>query len=303
MIEIQDLGEYPESVSLAVLVNTFRKQGFPDLAKYAVVWPEEENEVLGFNAPHTLLCAKPPSDQHAAQIWGSLWKKLTGSDQPDNWATVESPAVWEQADREIRQIRSWLGHLKKRHSGPSPAWMRIFDHQSESVPIEYGVDERTWSIYWSPTDQPVPVELPTAETGNYVPPEGTPQVPEEELQIPELHELQDESGHTRFEMVEFEAPGRERQIRAIWKEHLDHLQQRGLILGYGSDKEDLFIRMPDGVRVGTLKRTRILDRSVMMVRKCSPMRQDPVPVSSTRAGSTRYPRSSATFGIPRARAD
>ena len=289
--EIHDLGESPEPVSLAVLVNTFREQDFPDFAKYAVVWPEEENEVLGFNAPHTLLCAKPPSDQHAAKIWGSLWKKLTGSDQLENWATVESSTVWEQADREIRQIRSWLEHLKEKHPGTPPAWTRIFDYQPEAVPIEYGVDERTWSIYWNSTDQPVPVELPTAETGNYVPPEGTPQVTEDELldQIPALQELQDEFGHTRFEMVKFEAPDRERQIRAIWKEHLDHLQQHGLILGYGNDEEGVFIRMSDRVHAGKLERTRILDRKVLMVRRCSPMRQDPVPGSTTRAGATSYP--------------
>ena len=290
-LELQEIPapSEPEPVSLASLVNASRETDFPDLARYRIIYPEKENEVLGFNSPYTLLCAKPPSGQPSARIWGSLWKKLTGSDQPDNWATVESPAVWGHAEREIRQIRSWLGQLKERHPGTPPAWMRIFDHQSESVPIEYGVDGRTWSIYWSSTDQLVPVELPTAETGNYVPPEGTPQVPEDELlDIPGLHKLQDEVGHNRFKMVEFEAPDRERQIRAIWKEHLDHLQQHGLILGYGSDKEDLFIRMPDG-RVGTLARTRILDRSVMMVRKCSPMRQDPVPVSSTQAGSTRYP--------------
>ena len=289
--EIPEPRESPERVSLAALVKASREADFPDLAKYAVVWPEEDSEVLGFNAPHTLLCAKPPSDQHAAKIWGSLWKKLTGSDQIDNWATVESPVVWGHADRKIRQIRSWLGQLKERHPGTPPAWMRIFDYQPEAVPIEYGVDRRTWSIYWSSTDHLVPIELPTAETGNYVPPEGTPRLTEDELlnQIPGLQELQDEFGHTRFEMVEFEAPDRERPIRAIWKEHLDHLQQHGLILGYGSDEEDVFIRMSDGVHAGTLERTRILDRSVLMVRRCSPMRQDPVPGSSTRASATSYP--------------
>ena len=287
---IPEPSESPERVSLAALVKAFREAGFPDLARYMVIYPEEENEVLGFNSPHTLLCAKPPSDQHAARIWERLWTKLTGSNQPDNWATVESPAVWRHADREIRQIRSWLEHLKERHPGTPPAWTRIFDHQSESVPIEYGLDEQTWSIHWSSTDQLVPVKLPAKET----PPsiiDNMKEVPEDELldQIPGLHKLQDEVGHTRFEMVKFEAPDRESQVRAIWKEHLGHLQQHGHILGYGSKEEDVFILMPDWIHAGWLKKTRILDRSIMMVPRCSPMRQDPVPGSTTPDGATRYP--------------
>ena len=173
--EIPEPGRDPEPISLAVLVNALRDTEFPDVARYAVVWPEEENEVLGFNSPYTLLCAKPPSGQHAGRIWGRLWTKLTGLDQPENWATVESPGVWGGADREIRQIRSWLGDLRNRYPETPPAWMRIFDRQAESAPIEYGVDrETTLSVYWSSTDHLVPIELPTAESGgDWPPPEHT----------------------------------------------------------------------------------------------------------------------------------
>ncbi len=291
-LELQEIPNprEPEPVSLAALVNASRETRFPDLARYRIIYPERENEVLGFNSPHTLLCAKPPSGQSFARIWGSLWQELTKSEQPDNWATAD----WDHDDRQIcqrpiRQIRSWLGHLQERHPGTPPAWMRIFDDQLETAPIEYGVDKRTWSVYW--TDQLVPVELPTGETGNYVPPQGTPQVPEDEMlnQIPKLRELQDGDGHTLFKMVTFEVPDREHLVRAIWKEHLDHLQKDGLIYSYGSDDENVFIRMPDGVRAGRLRGTRILDRSVMMVKSCSPMQQVPVPGSTTQDNAIRYP--------------
>ena len=289
--EIPEPSESPERVSLAALVKASRETGFPDLARYVVIYPEEENEVLGFNSPHTFLCAKPPSDQHAARIWERLWTKLTGSDQPENWATEEPLAVWRNADREIRQIRSWLEHLKQVHSGTPPAWTRIFEHQSSPGMVPYGTDQRKLPVYWDSTSETVRVGLPTAETGEYRPDVNTPQVSEEELlnEIPELEKLRDGSGLIRYEMVEFEAPDRERQVRALWKEHLDHLQQHGLIADFGTNEDDVFIWMPDRARAATLGRTCILDRSVMMVRRCSPMRQDPVPGSSTRAGATCYP--------------
>ena len=288
--EISETDESPEPVSLAALVNTFRDSGFPGVARYAVVWPAED-EVLGFNSPHTLLCAKPPSDQHAVRIWARLWTQLTGSDQPENWATVESPGAWRHADRAIRQIQTWLVHLKQRHSGTPPAWTRIFEQQPSPAQVPYGTDQRTFPLYWASTSETVPVGLPKADTGGYQPGEDTPLIPEDELlnRIPQLRRLRSESGHILYEMVEFEASDRERQVRGLWKEHLDHLQQHGLIADFVNNADDVSIWMPDLEHAATLERTWILDRNVMMIRRCSPMRQDPVPGSSTRVGSTRYP--------------
>lgn len=288
--EIPEPGESSDAVSLSTLL---RETGIPDLARYAVVWPEQQDEILGFNTPHTLLCAKPPSDQHAVQIWASLWITLTGSEPSENWATEEPPTVWRYADREIRQIQSWLGHLKQRHSGAPPAWTRIFDHQPSPVHVPYGTDQRTFPLYWASTSGTVPVGLPKAGTGDYSPGEDTPQISEDELlnEIPQMRKLQSESGGIRYEMVEFEAPDRERQVRGLWKEHLDHLQQQGLIADFGNDADDVFIWMPDFVHAATLERTRILDRNAMMIPRCSPMRQDPVPGSPTRVGSERSGRS------------
>ena len=289
--EIPEPGEAPERISLAALVRASRETGFPDLARYAVVYPEEENEVMGFTSPHTLLCAKPPTGQPAPRIWGSLWKKITGSDQQENWATVESPRVWGHADRAVRQILSWLGHLRDRYPGTPPAWTRIFDRQAESAPIEYGVDRETLSVYWSSTDHLVSVALPTAKSGDYWPDPETPLIPEDELlkEVPELSMFPGESGSMLFEMVTFDVPGRDRPVRAVWKEHLDRLQQHGHIAGFGSKEDDVSIWMRDRVHAAILKRMCILDRDVMMVKRCSPMRQDPVPGSSTRIGATLYP--------------
>ena len=85
------------TVSLAVLVQyCFGRQDFPDFAKYAVVWPEKENEVSGFQrSPYTSCVQSRRPTSTLPRSGRSLWKKLTGSDQPDNWATVEEPpAVW-----------------------------------------------------------------------------------------------------------------------------------------------------------------------------------------------------------------
>ena len=284
--------ESPESISLDALVGAFRKSDFPELARYAIVWPAKDNEVIGFNAPHTLLCAKPPADPDAVRIWASLWTRLTGSKQPENWTTE----VWRHADRAIRQIQYWLLQFKKKKPGTPPAWTRIFAHQSESAPIEYGEEEQSFPIYWSP-DQLVEINLPTSESGGYRPGPDTPRVSEDALldEIPELATLRDESGNAVFEMAEFEMPDREHPFRGIWKEHLDHLQQDGRIAAFGRGEDTVFIRMPDRDRAAELQRTRILDRDDMMVHRCSPMHQnrvlrhDPVPGSPASPAATRYP--------------
>ena len=292
-LKLRETGEsdHTEKVSLDALVTECRDSDFPDLGRYAIVWPAEDDEVLGFNAPHTLLCATPPAEQRAARIWAALWEKLTGSEQPANWAVAAAPASWRHADRAVRQIRSWLGHLKKLHPETPPAWTYIFDDLATSEPVEYGSERRTFSVYWNSADQPLRIALPTGESGGYPPPDPPP-ISEEVLfdEVPDLKRLPADSGNMLFEMVEFETPNREgRLLRTLWKEHLEHLQKRGRIAGFDNNADDVFIWMQDRVRAAKLTRTRILDREVIRVRSCTPMRQDPVPGSSTQPGETRYP--------------
>ena len=295
--EVPPPGTSSAPVSLDALVEEFREEEFPDLGRYEVVWPDKNYEVLGFNAPHTLLCAKPPAEPHAARIWALLWEKLTGSSRPENWATEVRRTVWTHVDRAVRQIRAWLGHLKKAHPGVPPPWTRIFELQSESTPIAHGHDSREFSVYWS-SGEPVRIALPTAKSGGYRPHPGTTFLPENELlaEIPELRRLEDASGRMLFELVDFEAPNRERPVRALWREHLEHLQQRGLIAGFGGGGKDaeetVFIWLRDRSRSAKLSKTRVLDRERIMVKRCSPMRQDPVP------GSTRKPRETCYPDLP-----
>ena len=279
--EVREPVESPASVSLDALVKEFRRTEFPGLARYKVVWPAEHEEVLGFTAPHTLLCAKPPSDPHVRQIWAKLWRRLTDSEYPEHWAEETSPAAWDKASREVLQILSWRNELTQKHHGTPPAWTRVFEDRLGSEALRYATDRRI-PVYWGSAGNVIDVHLPKAkrEKDDWNTLLG---------RVPELRILKDESGRSRFEMVDFETPGREGSVTAFWREHLELLRDRDRIGGFETDDRGVTIWTPNRGCVATGEGVRVLDRETVMVPSCSPMRQHPIPGSSTRANATRYP--------------
>ena len=295
----------PRLLSLEHLVNEYREreeERLAGLARVAIVVPKygerpwrdlielaDDDVVLGFNSPLTLLCPTPiENDGIREAAWGALWQALTGSERPRDWRT-EAIREWRPADRALRQIHTWIEGQKRRH-GAAPPWAQIVADDSSPGPQAFG-----WGcefpVYWGTGDEVPPVRVALPTEGDYWPEGQTRLIPEAELlvSVPAL-ESATADGVT-FEMVEFTLPDREAPIRALWREHLDHLQGRGDIAAFGvrADDRKLAVLTADHGSAAILDNVVLLDRDDMMVRDCSPMRQEPVPGSSTRPGRVRYP--------------
>ena len=294
-LTLQDvpLQENPPLLSLEHLVNEYRKT-LPELARVAVVHPHRDGDVLlGFNSPLTLLCPTPiANDERRERAWSALWQALTGSERPRDWRTEEI-GEWRPAGLAVRQIRTWIKNEKRAHGGAAPPWTRVFADDSAPTPVTFGRG-RALSVYWGTGAEatPVPIALPTASSGDYWPDKDTPLVQMELLlaKAPALKSVTTDAGVT-FQMLDFTLPDSKEPIQAFWREHLDHLQRRGDIAAFGSraDERRLAVLTADRRSAAVLGNTILLDRDDLMVRDCTPMRQDPVPGSSTRPGGVRYP--------------
>ena len=287
--------ENPPLLSLDHLVDEYREEHLPEYARVAVVHEHRDSGVvLGFNSPHTLLCPTPiANDGEREAAWGALWQALTGSERPRDWRT-EDIGEWRPAGGAVRQIRTWVDSEKQRRGGAAPPWAQVFADHPAAARATFGRG-RTLSVHWGTGAEAVPVTiaLPTASSGDYWPGEDTPRIGEEEL--PEalasaLGSVTTDAG-IRFERVEFTLPDRKVPTRGFWRDHLDHLQGSGDIAAFGARADDrrLAVLTADHRAAAILDNVVLLDRGDIMVRDCTPMRQVPVPGSSTRPGRVRYP--------------
>ena len=284
----------PPPLSLDHLVDEYREdeKRLPGFARVALVHEHRDGDVvLGFNAPHTLLCPTPTADDEKREsAWGALWQALTGSSRPRDWRTEVRD--WRYAGNAVRQIRAWIENEKRAHGGAPPPWTHVFEHHADPAPASYGRGPKL-SVYWGAGDEAarVDVALPTARAGDYWPDEDTPRIAEDALleQEPTVRELRTDAGVT-FKRVQFERPGRDKLTWGFWREHLELLQQRGVVAAFGSKPgaHQIAFLTADRRSVAILENVVILDRDDMMVRECTPMWQEPVPGSSTKPGP-RYP--------------
>ena len=292
-LTLRDVPPRKDSLLLDHLVDEYREdeKRLPEFGRVELVHEHRDGDVvLGFNAPHTLLCPTPTADDEKREsAWGALWEALTGSSRPHDWRTEDRD--WRYARFTVRQIRTWIEDKKREHGGASPPWTRVFEHHADSAPAVYGWG-RALSVRWGADAEAalVDVKLPTAQAGNYWPDEDTPLIAEDALPA-EVRSLQTEDSGT-FEMVEkFELPDRSAPMRAFWREHLERLQERRFVAAFGSkpDEHRIAFRTADRRSAVILDNVMLLDRKDMMVPECTPMRQEPVPGSSTTRGRIRYP--------------
>ena len=296
--DVEALGSSPlqsaSKLSLDRLVDEYRQDHSKDFLRVEVVYARADGDVvLGFNSPYTLFCPvpAPDSDDTFANIWAELSVALTGSEQPGDWE-AERIEWWRPAGRAIRQIGSWIDGEKQAQGGTSPPWTHVFEGALALPPTTFGRGHPL-SVYWGAgaDAQCVQIALPTAQSGNYWPDEDMPRITEDELleRVSQVQKLQ--TDQVEFEMVTFELPDREVPVRALWREHLEQLQQRGGIAAFGDrrDERRLALLTADRGNAAILENVLVLDREHIMIRTCSPMQQDPVPGSSTAPGRVRYP--------------
>ena len=295
---IDSRGAPDSGLTLERLVAEQRAQGMDGLATHAVVYRRGASEVeLGLNSPATLLAPVPCllADRENVEVWSELWAKLTGDVVNDDWAVHAGPVEWRNAQAEVNQLRLWLDRLNHniapRH-GQQPAWVGALFQDQTGTPKDqaFGMGARL-VVHWG--TGPLEIDLPSRRTGVSRLGGGTPvPVSLEDLQarVPEVDRLDDGA----FWKIEFEMPGLEGRISAYWKEHLEALQRKGLIGDYLAEAESRRLRIyinssDNGLEECLLEDTVVLDRDRLIVRSCTPMRQDPVPGSAFRQGEVLFP--------------
>ena len=296
VLTLRDVGtrRSRSSLSLDRLVDDYRKESSEDFASLEVICRRANSEiVMGFNSPDTLLCPVPgdDADQSFASAWDELFRKITGSNQPEDW---EADAIdrWRPAAKAVRQVRTWIDDEKNQHGGGAPPWTHIFDSEAGFRRAAYGWGRRL-SLRWGAADEKfiVQVALPTADAGEYPDDQNLNRIDEQALRekVPEIWNYRE--GQARFEITEFERPDSSESTRGIWREHLEKLQQQGTIGAFKAspDEKSVSIVTSDRRCEGVLDNIVLLDRDQIMVRTCTPMAQDPIPGMDSRSGREMYP--------------
>jgi len=286
-------------LSLERLIGEARRDGYDGLVELKVVWPRRGDLPVAFNSPYTLLCPTAEMFEEDGEIyWNELWRLLSGAADGADWREAEAPATWGEHDLAVRQVRSWIEQQKRVFAGSSPPWTKVFaDYRGREQSVPFGTGDLI-KIFWGSSSDPnravVDINLPTQQTGLWVPPPGTPSLEEKELfeKVPELLAVKDEQGEMLYEMVEFEVPGREGKLRGWWDVHLEHLRSLDKIYIWSRDEHGQVIlgtMEPSGLFATTLTNSRLLSRDTVAIKSCAPIEQDPVPGSNRRAGELLFP--------------
>lgn len=290
----------PVGVTLERLVAEERRTESAGLAEYVVVKTSSGGgRTIAFSSPHTLFAPVPAiGGDEADEVWGPLWRELSGASDGEHWTKAKDPASWGDAnDNVILHVLSWIDHLKKIHRGQAPPWTRAFEHRrGKEAGVPFGTGTQL-QVLWGGADERAPrvdVHLPTTEVEEWSPPPGTPRLDEAVLfaRVQGLRELRDSDGALLYQMVEFQAPDRRGRLRGWWSEHLDLLKRRGDIHIWSRDAEGaVVIAMVDseGLKAATLADSRLLERRTVAIKSTVPFRQEPVPGSVRAADSLLWP--------------
>lgn len=275
-------GDDSRDISLDRVVEQERGDcGYDSLAGYALIGslngPGTE-AIFGFSSPYTLFCAAPGVSE---AMWGQLWHDLTGFKTDDWRSAVDS---WGASDLAVRKIVAWVKACRRRNRDENPpVWTRMF--QGVALPpgirISFGAGTQL-DLDWD--KEAITEFLPTMDSGDFR--RGDLALPDGDADrfLQEHGTVLDDAGKMMFEEFAFRMPGdeTEREVRGIWKGHLEHLQAEGHIVTFGSDrglrKVYVVTHHPGSPRECiVLSNTLLLDRESVMVNRVVPMRQDRVP--------------------------
>lgn len=242
------------------------------IATHRLIHPKS-GKVFGFNSPETLLCPAPDvSNEDWNNLWKELtdphwnfnWKNPTGigdekasdlskhavghvrdkisSDDTQEKSIWENPTDWgEEREKARRCVRGWLkcvtSYIKENIPEKRSHWVGVLDEHLKTVEAgPFGVAE------WLPLPGgkikiPVPFDgdsIHLFENLSDEEREGGKKAGDVPKEIPEFGKVEI-SGKT-FELIEnFRLPGNNYETCAIWREHLDELQETGKFFAWKKD--------------------------------------------------------------------
>ncbi|MYI16228.1 MAG: hypothetical protein F4120_01195 [Rhodothermaceae bacterium] len=204
----------------------------------------------------------------------------------------------DQGEKARKCIKGWLkcteGYIKDTVDEDSRTWMDVFDEYFNSETGPFGVAE------WLPLPAekvrvPVPIlgasihlfddaELDKQEAGRKCQ-EFLDRVSGfKECTVTRLGKSE------TFQLVQgFLLPGEDYPIQAIWREHLDGLQEMGIIFAWQMDQTDrgVWIREKLGDQPIFFRDLQVIDLDAIQIITCIPLEQRPV--SGSRSTELKYP--------------
>ena len=271
-----------DPISLDSIVGQERRDCRHDsLAQYSLVGTHNGTgveQVFGFSSPYTAFCSAPGVSD---AMWGQLWHELTGFKR-DDWkaAHVES---WGRSDPAVGRIAAWVKACRRRNTDETaPVWTRIFEgvKVSPAARTSFGAGVQL-ELKWGGAT--VTEFLPTMESGNFRPSDLDLPKGDADLFLEQHGTVLDDDGQMVYEAVTFRIPGKDadREVRGLWKRHLEHLQEKGSIVTFGSDRAAHEVYVVTHHHTSpreciVLSDALVLARENIMVHDIVPMRQDPV---------------------------
>ncbi len=252
-----------------------------NIAEYRLIH-KDSGKVYGFNSPQTLLC---PVQDRNDEDWNSLRGQITRN--PDKEKARKCVKGWLECTQD--HIKDIVNDVQSR------TWVDVFDIYFQSETGTFGVAE------WLPLPG-ARISIPIPIIGDSTGLLGDIQPDKKEAKkryqkflnrVPEFKECgTNKSGKQEiFQLIEdFRLPGSEFPIKAIWREHLDALQESRKIFAWEKDQTDkgIWIReklSDDPIYVTDIQ---VIDIEKIRIHTCIPLEQKPVPGSSNNR-EIKYP--------------
>ena len=240
-----------------------------NIAEYILIH-KENGTVYGFNSPDTLLC---PAPDVSDEDWEALRNDFIASD-------------WKA--RKAREcIKGWLkcaeGYIKGTVAEDSRTWVDVFDEYFNSKTGPFGVAE------WLPLPaEKVRVPVPILGASTHLFEDTELDKREAEKKCPEFLDRVSEfkvcpvtkSGKSEtFQLIQdFRFPGGDYPIQAIWREHLDALQEKGIIFAWQIDSTDrgVWIKEKLGDSPIYFRDLQVINLDAIQIITCIPLEQNPI---------------------------
>jgi len=282
-LESLDTPEDDGGPSLASMISTYSAGMFKGFAS-SVLRRNNDDRIVGFNTPHTLLCPVPDLDD---SDWQTLWHELT--DSYESWHRATNWGLWGERARGCN--RRWVESLRDMIDPELPPWARTI-----SSPRSYAfkAGHYLW-VYWgsrpSPVNIPVPADIErkierlglNLEVIDYT-----------ELcqQIPSFRTIAGDNSEnfTIIENIPIPDYDATNPLRLIWQEHLDALQKEREIFTWDIDREQdqLYIQR-DLEKIFRVDRIRVIDKNAISITTCFPLRQCLAPGFDRQKSRVIYP--------------
>jgi len=270
-----------------------------DIAKFRLIH-KESGKIYGFNSPQTLLCPVPDISN-------------------EDWKSLEKEVDKEDVIKASRAIKGWLksieSYVKNTVEIKSTIWVDVLDYHFNAETGPFGVAE------WLPLPHnkvliPIPILGPS--TCLFLDDERDKEIATQRCQdfldrVSEFKEVKvrksgksetfqhiegfhlpgkvGKSGKSeRFQLIEnFRLPGSDYPIKAIWREHLDALQESTKIFAWeiDADEKGIWIREKLGDRPIYIEDIQVIDKEKIKIQNIIPLEQRPVSVSSNK--ELKYP--------------